>query len=67
MGNVWAVMGEISSRHSCLGHTLCAGFGINSVTTECTIDTRWYTILNFAHQFRVQGEIRLPPTIAVIG
>lgn len=66
MGKVGAVVGKISSRDRCLGHTLSAGFGIHSVATECTIDAGRSTILNFTHQFGVQGEIGLPPTIAVI-
>lgn len=66
VGNVGAVMGKISSRDTCLGHALCAGFGIHSVATERTVNTRRSTVLNFAHQFGVQGKIRLPPTIAVI-
>lgn len=66
VGNVWTVVGKISSRDSCLGCTLCAGFGIHSVATKCTVNACWSTIFNFTHQFGVQGEIGLPPTIAVI-
>lgn len=66
VGNVGTVMGKISSRDSCLCHTLRAGFGIHSVATKCTVNPRRSTILNFTHQFGVQGEIGLPPTIAVV-
>lgn len=66
MWKVGAVMGKISSRDSCLGHTLRVGFGIHSVDTECTVNSCRSTILDFTHQFGVQGEIRLSPTIAVI-
>lgn len=66
VGNVGTVMGKISTRDSCLCHTLRAGFGIHSVATKCTVNPRRSTILNFTHQFGVQGEIGLPPTIAVV-
>lgn len=66
VGNIRAIMGKVSSRNSCLGHTLRAGFGIHSVATKCTVNPRRATILNLTHQFGVQGEIRLPPTIAVV-
>lgn len=66
MGNIGGVKGKISSRDSGLVDTLRAGFGIHSAATKCSINTCRSTILNFTHQFGVQGEIRLPPTIAVI-
>lgn len=66
MRNVGAVMGKISSRNSCLCHTLCAGFGIHSAATKCSVNARGSTILNFTHQFGVHGKIGLSPTIAVV-
>lgn len=48
MGNIRAVVGKIS-RHSCLGYTLSAGFGIKSVATECTINPRRSTVVDFTH------------------
>jgi len=66
MGNVGAVMGKISSRDSGLGHTLRDGFGIHSAATKCTVNACRSTVLNFTHQFGVQGEVGLPPAIAVI-
>lgn len=65
MGNVGAVVGKVS-RHSGLIDTLRAGFGINSVATECTVNPCRSTIVNFTQQFRVQGEIGFSPTGAVV-
>lgn len=48
MGNAGTVMGKLS-RYSRLGYTLSAGFGVNSVATECTVNPRRSTIVSFAH------------------
>lgn len=65
MGNVGTGMGKISC-HTRLCHTLGTGFGIDSTGTERTVYPYWSTIVRFTHQFCVQGEKRLSPTVAVV-
>lgn len=51
MWNVGVVMGKLSPRDSCLGHTLCVGFGVHSIATVCTVNASGSAVLNLTHQF----------------